>query len=129
MSKIVIKFNRSISDDIPSYGAKFNQLLDDLVGGADRWDTTSSHGLSTVPNSTLNVQRYETGPEIVNSVLPVATAIITLITPIVIAWFESTRKQNETRSVKVTACGKTIEITGYQDRDIQRLTAIMNSKC
>jgi hypothetical protein len=130
MSKITIKFKRTISGDIPSYGTKFNRLLDDLVGGADKWDTTSSHGLATIPNSTLRVERYETGPEIVDSVLPVAAAIITLLTPIVAAWFESTkRKKDEVRSIKVTACGKTIEITGYQDTDIQQLTAIMNSKC
>jgi hypothetical protein len=30
---------------IPSYGTKFNQLLDKFVGGADEWDTKSSHGL------------------------------------------------------------------------------------
>jgi len=89
--QITIKFYRSNPDLIETYGPEFNRLLNKFVGGAKQWNTTSSHGIATINNGQVMVERFEDGPW-VEAASILILAITPLLTPLIRAWLNSKKK-------------------------------------
>ncbi len=95
MTKFTIKFARPQADTIESYGKDFNHLLDQFVGGAEQWDTKKSHGQARLRQSNIQVQRYETGPEIIALLISTSPAILKSIAVLITAWGAFRKKKIE----------------------------------
>lgn len=102
MQQLTVKLYRSIPGSIESYGKDFNQQLDNFVGGSEQWDNNNSHGIATVPHTTIRVQRYEFGPELLVTIIELLPPILAAIAELVKLWQEARNSQQETRSVTIT---------------------------
>lgn len=130
MSEVTIKFNRSIANDIPSYGKEFNRLLNELIGGEEKWDKTDSHGIATIPGIGVRVQRYETGPEITEIIVPAFATVIAAVAPLIFKWLKPGKINDPHKIIfKCTKNEKTIEITVFKEEDIQQLVTSLRSLC
>lgn len=101
MQQLTIKLYRSVPGSIESYGEDFNRQLDKFVGGSDLWDNHNSHGIATVPNTTIRVQRYESGPELLITIIELLPSILATISALIKLWQEIRGDQRETRTVTI----------------------------
>ena len=128
MQTLDIKFYRSVPGDIASYGEEFNLALDQLVGGAQRWDTTSSHGIASISGTDVQVQRFETGPEIFALVVNQLPNYIPLLVGLINSWQKSRKKMtNEQRMVKLTVGDRTYEGPISGEDELKRIVAVLSA--
>jgi hypothetical protein len=95
MEILRIKFRRSDDYSLESYGEAVHRAFDDLAGGKDKWDTTSSHGLAKLGRTKAEVERHEDGPEIVGLVLNHLPDYIGAITGLVALWWSRPRNKKK----------------------------------
>jgi hypothetical protein len=77
MESLRIKFRRSDNYSLETYGEAVHRALNDLAGGKDKWDTTSSHGVAKLGRTKAEVERHEDGPEIMDfflTIFPITSA-------------------------------------------------------
>lgn len=124
MSKTIrIKFFRSQADSIARYGRTFNARLDALVGGAGNWNLTPGHGRAKIVNSRAWVERFETGPEITDLLLPQVAPLISALASLITAWFAGRpRGSKESREIEITIGTNTYK---GRVRDAKQLRAIV----
>ena len=127
MKSLKIKFYRTYEGDIPSYGNSFNQILDQLVGGTQQWDTNNSHGVAFIPTTNIHVQRYESGPEIVGLILTLAPAFIEVLTDLIVAWLQSHKKtKKEERTIKLTVGGCSYEGPIMDKEELSKIISLLS---
>ena len=128
MQTLDIKFYRSIPGDIPSYGEEFNQQLDQLVGGAERWDTTGSHGVAAIAGTDVRVQRFETGPEIFSLVVTQLSNYIPLLAGLIGKWLKPRKiAASEQRVVKLAVGDRVYEGPISGEEELKRIIAVLSA--
>lgn len=127
MQQLTIKLYRSVPGSIESYGENFNRQLDKFVGGSELWDNHNSHGIATVPSTTIRVQRYESGPELLITIIELLPPILAAILALIKLWQETRSDQLETRTITVTVgdCSYTGPIKSQTE--LQKIIDLLDS--
>ena len=79
------------------YGSEIDELLDQLVGGADRLDRASTLPAGELPDSDITVELHEGGPEFAFALeqLPAFVSAATGVFSAWVAWRSTKRKSHE----------------------------------
>lgn len=126
MKSLSIKFRRFDSFDLESYGPEVLSALDQMIGGADRWDLSVGHGAAKLGKSKAHVRRHEDGPEIIGLLIENLPAYLTALTGLIALWWSRPKKKKkDSTQIEINDGKLTINVPIGNDRDVKTAQDIL----
>ncbi len=129
MKSISIKFWRSMPDSLESYGPVVIKRLDQLAGGAGKWNMSQYHGFVRIPGTKITIERHEDGPEILNLIVTQLPNYLTAFASIASAWFayKALKGSNEQRTVRLRIGKHSYDGPIKNARDLKRVVGMLKN--
>ena len=127
MKTVYIKFHRTFPGDLKSYGPSVIKQLDQLAGGAGKWDMSQFHGIAKIPGTKIRIERHEDGPELVNFVVTQLPNYLSALGSLASAWiaYKALKAPKEQRTVKLRIGKNSFEGPIRNDRDLRNVVATL----
>jgi len=114
---------------LESYGPVVINRLDQLAGGAGKWNMSQYHGFVRIPGTKITIERHEDGPEFLNVIVTQLPTYLSAIAGVASAWFayKALKGSNEQRTVRLRIGKHSYDGPIKNARDLKRVVGILKN--